>query len=395
MKLFSTEPGLDGYLAKEFEVLSQAHFQTSQKTTTFFQFISVIFLAPFAIFAVPGLEMSILLGGILLVIGFLGFCITMYLADLRFESLLYARAVNKIRLLIYSKSSTELSPTEQVSFINDNSILFAQPRKPNYFDTNQFLWIVLGLGGINSFYLSYSVRIILSVTMGVNLTLIRFILVAFVFCLVHLLVYFHKSNTHEKGSIYYENVIGADIDGVISNQNAQFVKFYNLANEEKISEDDIVTLPVHKSGKISQESEKEIFQKDEYWRTMEVLPMARDSLSHLRDNGFKIALFTLRPWELEEANLRDLTKRWLEDNQIQFNSLGFDNKNTTRIDEAQSKKIKYFIEDDLIKAERLCAICKVVFLVDYRYNQTSRMLPYNLIRVQNLSDVVLFISQLN
>lgn len=63
MKQESTKVNLDGYLSKEFEVLSQAHFQTSQKTTSFFQFISVIFLAPFAIFAVPGLEMSTLLGG--------------------------------------------------------------------------------------------------------------------------------------------------------------------------------------------------------------------------------------------------------------------------------------------------------------------------------------------
>lgn len=388
MKQESTKVNLDGYLSKEFEVLSQAHFQTSQKTTSFFQFISVIFLAPFAIFAVPGLEMSTLLGGILLVIGLLGFCVTMYLADLRFESLLYARSVNKIRFLINSNATFGYSPQEQISFINHNSVLLAQPRKPNFFDTNQFLWIVLGLGVINSFYLTYSVRIFFPVIIGINLTKFWFIVVAVLFSLVHVFVYYCKSQKHEEGSIYFKNIIGLDIDGVISNQIAQFVKFYNLQNEEKITQEDITTLPVHKSGVISQESERNVFYDEEYWKTMEIFPLAKKTLSQLRNNGFIISLFTSRPWVLPNAELQSLTRDWLTTNQIEFDNLNFDNKRSTRINKAQSMKIKYFIEDDLDKAEKLCAICKAVFLVDYKYNQVADVLPYNLIRIQNLSEIL-------
>jgi uncharacterized HAD superfamily protein len=384
----STRQSLDGYLGKEFEVLSQAHFQTSQKTTNFFQFIAVIFLAPFAIFAVPGLEMSTLLGGILLVIGLLGFFVTMYLADLRFESLLYARGVNKIRFLINSKATFDLSLNEQVSFIRSNSLLLAQPRKPNYFDTNQFLWIVLGLGVINSFYLTYSVRIFLPVVFGMNLTKYWFIFVAILFSLVHVYVYYLKSKKHEEGSIYFRNIIGSDIDGVISDQVEHFIKFYNLKNEVKISQEDIITLPFHKSGKVSLECEREVFLDEEYWKTIEVLPTSKTAMSQLKNNGYKISLFTSRPWALRDADLPTFTRDWLTDNEIAFDNLIFDNKKITRIDKAQSMKIKYFIEDDISKAVKLCAICKVVFLIDYRYNQADSETPYNLVRVKNLGEIV-------
>lgn len=383
------------YYQKEFEVLSQAHFQTSQKTTSFFQFISLIFLAPFALFTFPDLEMNTMLGGILLVIGLLGFCITMYLADLRFESLLYARSVNKIRFSIYSEEVNRLSPSKQIPFINHHSILLAQPRKPNYYDTNQFLWIVLGLGVINSFYLTYSIRIFLPIILAVNLTKYWFILVVVIICLIHVLGYFLKSKKHEDGSIYFKKIIGSDIDGVISDQNAQFVKFYNLDNKNQITQEDIVSLPVHKAGKVSPEGEKKVFYQTNYWKTLELLPGVKDALSQLRKNGYRIFLFTSRPWILTDDNLKSITRKWLKSHQIKFNSLNFDDKKSTRFDKAQVMKIKYFIEDDLEKAVKLCSICKAVFLIDYKYNQSIYKTPYNLIRVKNISEVINIINLLD
>lgn len=383
------------YYQKEFEVLSQAHFQTSEKTTSFFQFISLIFLAPFAIFAIPGLEMSTLLGAILLVIGLLGFCITMYLADLRFESLLYARSVNKIRFSIYSEEVDRLLPSEQIAFINRASILIAQPKKPNYYDTNQFLWIVLGLGVIDSFYLTYSIRVFLPIILGLDLTKYWFIFVMVIFCLGHVLGYFLKSKNHESGSIYFKNIIGSDIDGVISNQSAQFVKFYNMVKKDQITQEDIVTLPVHKAGKVSPEDEKKVFYQTNYWKTLELLPGVKDALSQFRKGGYRILLFTSRPWKLTDENLKSITRKWLKGYQIKYKSLTFDNKKTTRFLKAQNLKIKYFIEDDLLKAVKLCSVCKAVFLVDYKYNQSDTKTPYNLIRVKDLSEVVELINLLD
>jgi uncharacterized HAD superfamily protein len=336
-----------------------------------------------------------MLGGILLVIGLLGFCITMYLADLRFESLLYARAVNKIRFSIYNEEVKGLSTNEQIPFINYSSILLGQPRKPNYYDTNQFLWIVLGLGIIDSFYLTYSVRVFLPMILGANLTKYWFIFVVILFSLVHLLGYFLKSKNHEDGSIYFKNVIGSDIDGVISNQNAQFVIHYNLANKDQITLEDIVTVPVHKAGKISLEDEKKVFQETDYWKTLEVLPGVKETITKLRINGYRIALFTSRPWKLSDVDLEVLTQEWLNSHQIEYNSLNFDNGRTTRFDKAQSMKIKYFIEDDLGKAVKLCTICKAVFLIDYKYNQTDSDLPYNLIRIKNFSEIANYITLLD
>lgn len=383
------------YYQKEFEVLSQAHFQTSEKTTSFFQFISLIFLAPFALFAVPDLETSTLLGAILLVIGLLGFCITMYLADLRFESLLYARSVNKIRFSIYSEELDHLFPSEQVPFINHASILLAQPKKPNYFDTNQFLWIVLGLGIVDSFYLTYSIRVFSPIILGFNLTKYWFVFVVVFFCLIHVLFYFLKSRKHESGSIYFNNIIGSDIDGVISNQNAQFVKFFNMNNNNQITQDDIVSLPVHKSGKVSPEDENKVFCRTNYWETLELLPGAKDALSHLRKSGYRIFLFTSRPWNLTDGNIKTITRKWLKCCDVKYKSLTFDNKKKTRFLKAQNLKVKYFIEDDLIKAVKLCSICKAVFLVDYKYNQSDTKTPYNLIRVKDLSEVEKIINLLD
>ena len=395
MKPTCNDQNLNSYFEKEFEVLSQAHFQTSQKTTSFFQYITIIFIAPFAFFANPNIGTNATIAVILLVIGLLGFLITMYLADLRFESLLYARAVNKVRYSLYCKSVNRSSPDNQITDINHNSILIAQSRIPKYFDTNQFLWIVLALGLIDSFYITYGMRVISQVVLEIFLTKILFLGIAIIISGIHVLCYWIKSRSHENGSIYFKKSLGVDIDGVISDQNAQFVKYYNMNSEEQITQEDIVTIPVHKSGLITIEDERKVFHKAEYWETLRVLQGAKGALSQLRNNGYKISLITSRPWILPDGKLHSLTRKWLKRHQIEYNHLYFDNKKSTRFDKVQSKRIKYFVEDDLNNARKLCSICKAVFLVDYKYNQYTGELPYNLIRIKNLGEVVDFINHLD
>jgi len=49
----------EDYLAKEFETLSQAHFQTSQNITKFFNFALLIFSAPLGLLVIPSISETI------------------------------------------------------------------------------------------------------------------------------------------------------------------------------------------------------------------------------------------------------------------------------------------------------------------------------------------------
>ena len=99
-----------------------------------------------------------------------------------------------------------------------------------------------------------------------------------------------------------------------------------------------------------------------------------------------------------------ITKAWLEENNIEFDTLMVEMGSEEVADPAahlhnrfyasRLKRIKYFIEDDLIKAEKLAYICDLVFLIDQPYNQKS-VLPGNVIRVKDWNEILLQMRQLS
>jgi len=201
------------FYVKEYDKIADAHFQVSQKITTFFQYAVLILSAPLSLFAVND-KIGDLIPYLFLCVGLVGFFTVMYLSSLRNESLLYARSVNQIRNEIYNLTKEN---------INEKSIvMMTQKNKPCYFDGSQYIWIVVALGLLVSFYCGYSIWII-----ALNWwKWIGIFAGALVMALV-IIVYYLQTYYAETGKQYYKQVLGVDIDGVLNQHDKNFVKFYN------------------------------------------------------------------------------------------------------------------------------------------------------------------------
>jgi uncharacterized HAD superfamily protein/protein-S-isoprenylcysteine O-methyltransferase Ste14 len=91
-----------------------------------------------------------------------------------------------------------------------------------------------------------------------------------------------------------------------------------------------------------------------------------------------------------------ITIAWLEKNQIKYDRLMIEkgseyvsnpgSKTYNRFLASKIKSIKYFVEDDQLKAGKLAYICDFVFLIDQPYNR-SEDLPKNVIRVNGWGDI--------
>ena len=304
------------YYSKELEVLSKAYFDTSQKTTSFFQFALLLFSAPFAILSFQDFN-TILVASILTVIGFVGVLIVAYLSDLRFESLLYARQVNKIRNLFSTQQVSKFDKLEQRrDYFIRKTVLIGQYGKPNYYDTNQFIYIVGALSLLNSFYIGMGVRGLVLNFSSLYLKMdlknwggyLIVIIITLLSVLVNFLLYWAKAWRYELDLPMYNAIIGCDIDGVIANHVPQFVKYCNQINKTDLGIDDITTNPVSRSGIIPVELEQKVFHYPEYWTTMPIMPDCERELSDLRNKlGYEIHLFTWRDWKIDNFDLEEET----------------------------------------------------------------------------------------
>lgn len=98
-----------------------------------------------------------------------------------------------------------------------------------------------------------------------------------------------------------------------------------------------------------------------------------------------------------------ITGGWLEKNGFEYDRLMIERGSEQVADSSSHiinrfyacrvKSIRYFVEDDLIKAKKLAFICDVVFLVDQPYNQREDYiqgedLPANIIRVKSWEEIL-------
>jgi uncharacterized HAD superfamily protein len=259
--------------------------------------------------------------------------------------------------------------------------------------------------------------------------------------------------------------IGIDIDGVLNKHREKFCEIAAAKLDKHIQPEDIKVLPVHENAHlinhITRADESSIFNNTDYWTTMPPLEGVADSIKSLR-TGFMLPvhIFTHRPWPdvrpnysnektlrrswrsaartmAEQANanacfrlwvylatalnyrtsMRYITTYWLRKHGIEFDSLlverGNENivyargKYENRFNYARKKRIRFFVEDDWVKAIKLSYICDIVFLLDHPYNQTADgnsskhanatiigSLPANIIRVKSWPELKKIISQL-
>lgn len=116
-------------------------------------------------------------------------------------------------------------------------------------------------------------------------------------------------------------------------------------------------------------------------------------------------LFNLFPYRIRrvknflkrETHVERITIAWLEKNNFIYDHLmvEFGSEDVAdpsvhvynRFYAARTQQIRFFVEDDLVKAEKLSFICDTVFLIDHPYNQ-SDTLPSNIIRVHGWNELL-------
>ena len=403
---------LKKFYEKEYDTLSNAHFQAAQRITTFFQYALIILSAPITIIGLNKGTSQIIdqlsINLICIAISLVGFFIVMYLGQLRTEVLMYARCINTIRKLFYDKNRTELI------LHNEYSVLFTQKRKPKYWDGEQFIFIILSLGIINTSYLIYAVHNIFCSSYWVYI-------ICPIFFIFHFVFYYIFTRQSEANTRFYKHTIGIDIDGVLNLHKEQFVLIYNILVDEgkiketKISIDDIKTIPVQDAGKIKESDARKVFNTSDYWDTMPAISLAGKVISEKLHNimGYKICIFTNRDWNPLDSqkrpyNIKKNTKKWLKENGIPAKNVYFESGNfdspisvntalyKNRFYISAARKIEFFVEDKPLNARRLANICRYVFLINDTYNQENKdnPFPYNVIRVTGWEDIYKHIEEL-
>lgn len=184
--------------------------------------------------------------------------------------------------------------------------------------------------------------------------------------------------------------IGIDLDDVLSESTAAFIKFYNetygtnldIKTKEKYGWWEIVDVP-------REEYEKRVhkFYTTPYFKNTEPINDASETLKKLKKNN-ELYIITARG-----NNIKEITEKWVENNFPNiFSKIYYTNqfeqglKKTTKATICNNLNIDIFIEDSLEFAEDCAKSNRKVYLLDYPWNQTDK-LPEGITRVYSWREI--------
>lgn len=463
----------------EYEHIAEAHFKAIEAISVFFRYYLIVMALPVPLLAVlsrfsgggADIERSVvsllkLASPFFVVIGIVGFCMMMYIANMRMDVTLYSRAVNSIRKYFYDVHDMD----------HANKLLMRQlPQSssiPSYRDL-PFMSVVVVFALVDAAYLAFGGHVLAlshvngasslhDLRLGANLAIesivLGFVLVTFT---AHFVAYWWLTRYREF-SYLRGSAIGIDIDGVLNKHREHFCELAATKLNKRISPDQITLLPVHENPDLSitRADERQIFNDPKYWLEMPALDGAAEVIRSVRNSLLlPVHIFTHRPWPdivgsatntefrrswriaasemLNRANakacvrlwvyiitqlnyrlsIRYITRYWLHKHGIVFDSLLVERGNENivhsrgryenRFNYAKRKRIRFFVEDDWVKALKLSYVCDVVFLIDHPYNRSALQdqsrhaneliigkLPANVVRVGSWSELKKIISQL-
>jgi uncharacterized HAD superfamily protein len=445
------------FLLAEYDNIAEAHHNTVKSISEFFKHYILIMSLPITaavlvlkpsdtvvmdiehIFLDRPEVIPLFTGFVML----LGLTVLGYVSNLRCDALLYARAVNGIR-----RYFSDLSELPVGGYAN----ILALPRSthvPPYHEPAIFGFVVgtFSLFGTGYFwaglYLYYRIKVW-------PMDWLFHIFVPGFLLATHYCVYYLVTRMRRKG-LSSSPIIGIDIDGVLNDHRLQFTQVLSERLSKRLDPAQINVIPVHEieGAGITIDDEEAVFNWPKYWTDMPVLNGASDATKKFRRLGYKIFVFTYRPWPRidkfsDQANkkaywvawnheswlatpfywklmstlenvlgkrefltsriIRKVTINWLGANQIEYDHLVVERANVYTADPwAHAKNrfldsirlnARFFVEDDLYKAIKLAYICEVVFLMNHPYNQKNASeLPPNIIRVESWKDIYSFIKR--
>ena len=410
----------DRYLLEEYDHIAEAHFRVNETVTVFFRYYLLIMSLPISIiaaltvvrsngsFLVDFLEAYVpLIATVFLIIGCAGFCVLVYLINLRMDGLLYARTVNAIRRHFFDNVPIDIYARFH------KRVLPQTPYQPRYFEPRYFSPVVFTMAFFNTFYLFCAVTLFGDLPIqDISLHNVPWFawLALSLSLFAHPFVYW-RASLHREHAYLKPCAIGVDIDGVLNEHRDQFCKILYTNTGEQVEPGDITIIPVDKDPKlgVTLENAEKVFNDPGYWVNMEPTEHSSRTLQEIRDiYKLRIFIFTDRPWPCvknmkvgekqktlvkwrQAANgrgnrvkglMRCITEKWLKENDFKYDKLIIEKESSNRFNMAKQRQISFFVEDELEKAKKLAQICDIVFLFNQPYNQEEE-LPDNIIRVNS------------
>ncbi|HZQ44633.1 MAG TPA: hypothetical protein VFA99_15375 [Acidobacteriaceae bacterium] len=192
---------VDEFMLTEYETIASAHFDLHGGLRQNFRFYLGLIAIPFTVFAVfkdasiQFLKLPTVLLLLFLVVPILGFLMFLAMINMRFDIILYTRAVNAVRDY-FNMRATELGVSNFRSYLK----LPTDKNKPPYFEgiSRSYTWIFALIALLNSAYLG--------IFFG-NLTSSGFMpvclpwLIGVVFFLLHVASYWWFSSSRTKKEI--------------------------------------------------------------------------------------------------------------------------------------------------------------------------------------------------
>jgi hypothetical protein len=229
------------------------------------------------------------------VIGALGFCLMIYVVNLRLDALLYARTVNGIRKYFYDMSPLEYEKELQMR------VLPRTVTQPRYYERMYFLPVVGVFTTLNTLYPLVGLAWFAQGRVGLSPADIWYGYVGLF--LVSLILH---AGTYSLWAWYRETkylrkfIIGVDIDGVLNRHRDMFcTKLFTLLGKEGVWADQIRKIPVHYQPElgVSEANEQAVFNHPSYWKELEPMERVAEMIAKLRNIfGFSVFIFTYRDW---------------------------------------------------------------------------------------------------
>lgn len=445
------------FLLREYEEVAGAHFKTLESISAFFKNYIVIMSLPAAIFSYFFSKDNfsnfnyLLLSIAFLAFSIIGMGVCLYVINLRLDAILYARTVNGIRRFFYN--SAEIDTLQKIKI----RTLPASTLTPAYHDCWNFWPVLLVFAIFDGVYASIGSIFLFAFSLGVaqeeglNEIIAGTYAVpisVFILVVVAHVLFFKELAWYREFGYLKSNIIGIDVDGVLNKHREHFCQILSRFGVSILPEN-ITHIPIHEipnlNPPVSRANEIGVFNSPEYWMEMPQREQAADNVKKLANSlGFKIYIFTYRPWpdstnlsgapakqllsdwqqktleyihsipqkkkryfeiikyylyyrHSEGAIINQVSRLWLDMLGFKYDKLIVEKGNENilskrtriknRIALSGRKNIKFFIEDDLEKAVKLAYICDLVYLIDHPYNQSVEELPSNLIRVTEWIDI--------
>jgi uncharacterized HAD superfamily protein len=446
----NTNEYFNKFQLEEYRNISNSHFESIKQVSLFFRYYLILIAAPVLILTVisengNGLKsffnndyekifynISLLYFSCISIIGF---CIYLYVINLRQDAILYAKTVNKVRRYFYQNSDINIREYQQYLEL---PIISTQPK---YSQKTFFIPLILVFTIINGALLSCGLYVksissayfgTWSISFDLPLTNSLIFIIFTLYAVLHIAMYFYLGYRREQRYLKSYS-IGVDIDGVLNQQTEHFVEWLSKLRDIDINPVEILEIPVHLNHNlnINDLDERIVFNTKEYWQTLIMKENANKRINDFnRRFGLRIYFFSYRDWPqygseeskiresiiskgytpLEKGEISSITTKWLDSYGIKtYNVTGkiswlkykfyqifygsnklvielgnpyltdirFGNRirktilNKNRFQGSQRIGFKFFIEDTPENAIKLASFCNYVFLFDEPYNNEN------------------------